>query len=903
MKQKFIIALTVLLAISTVSRGQNKNLNSIEDKSDRQFFIENKGQWHSDVLYLYRMGGLDAWITKKGVTYDFYKVRKKENFYKKDLLSVNDETARKHPEQERYGHVVRVSHAGTDENPVREGRKQQQAYYNYFIGADQSKWASHVGLYKEVWVKNIYNGIDQKWYFDKGSLRYDYVVQPNADYKQIKLSIEGAENIQIKGKDLIFTTRFGEVKQSELFVYQNINGNKVKTEAQWKKQDNAFTFELQNYNPQYELVIDPIVWSTFIGAPDSDGADAITIDAVNNVYITGSTGSSSFPTTVGAYDNTMNGGMDVFVTKLNSSGIALIYSTFIGGTYALPYACSDYAYSIALDNSGSAYITGYTSCPDYPVTAGAFDAVYNGGYSDCFVTKINASGTTLEYSTYFGGRSHDEAFSIAVDALGCAYITGQTYSTNTGIPISTRFPITAGTYDNTYNYRDGFVAKLNATGTGLFYSTYFGGTDLEYGKCIKLDAFNNAYIGGWTMSGNFPVTVGCYDNTLDAVTGVDGFVLVLNDLGNALVYSTYLGGNGDDRVAGLALNTTGNVHVTGWTNSADFPVTAGAFSTAYNGGLLDGFVTQFDVSGSSVLYSTYIGGSHTDHYAGIETDVSGNVYVAGISSSPDYPTTPGSHDPTYTGGTDIEVVVSKLNSTLSTLLYSTYIGGTLDDFFAMDYTTSVMRVDNLENVYIAGITWSTDYPVTAGAFDTSHNSPGFISDVFVTKLCTHPSCILPVEELNLKARYYSYHNAVQLDWQSKLEQVSLYVVEKYQDKAWTELTQTSQFTYQDKDVLPNTTVLYKIKALDKDGKVVYSNTETVTIPAQDKTFIIYPNPAQNYFYLENYTQNAEFHIIDITGKILQSHTLPTGKHRIDIELPKGLYFVKSQNTTQKLLIQ
>jgi hypothetical protein len=307
------------------------------------------------------------------------------------------------------------------------------------------------------------------------------------------------------------------------------------------------------------------------------------VDGSGNAYVTGTTYSTDYDVTPGAFQTTIGGSGDVFVTKLNATGTALVYSTYIGGSG------DDYDYGIAVDGSGNAYVTGYTISTDYDVTPGAFQTT-NGGYEDVFVTKLNATGTALVYSTYIGGSANDYGQAIAVDGSGNAYVTGSTTSTN--------YDVTPGAFQRTNGGGgDVFVTKLNATGTALVYSTYIGGSGDERGYAIAVDGSGNAYVTGWTNSTDYDVTPGAFQTTNEGMRDV--FVTKLNATGTALVYSTYLGGSGGDEGFGIAVDGSGNAYVTGWTNSTDYDVTPGAFQTTKGGGE-DVFVTK-------VCHSTIIG--------------------------------------------------------------------------------------------------------------------------------------------------------------------------------------------------------------------------------------------------------------------------------------------------------
>jgi hypothetical protein len=392
----------------------------------------------------------------------------------------------------------------------------------------------------------------------------------------------------------------------------------------------------------------------------------------------------------------------------------LVYSTYLGGTL------SDYPFGIAVDSAGNAYITGWTNSTDFP-TAGAIQSSFGGSSSDCFVTKLNAAGNALVYSTYLGGTGGDEALAIAVDSVGNAYVTGDTASAN--------FPKVSAFQTTLRGAGNAFVSKLNAAGNALLYSTYFGGSaNLELGYGIAVDSAGNAYLVGTTDAANFPTK-----NALQAAYGGnhDGFVAKLNTTlsGNAsLVYSTYLGGANLDYARAIVVDASGNAYVTGVTFSANFPVSAGAFQTALAGGG-DAFVTKLNATGNAALYSTYLGGSGAftiDQGLGIAVDASGNAYVTGDTSSTDFPTLNGFQ--TTFGGGSANAFVTKLNAAGSALLYSTYLGGNNGAHGAG------IAVDAAGYIYVAGSTASSNFPTVNAIQSTMHSF-----DAFVAKLNTTAS--------------------------------------------------------------------------------------------------------------------------------------------------------------------
>jgi hypothetical protein len=540
------------------------------------------------------------------------------------------------------------------------------------------------------------------------------VIAPGADPKAIRLAFQGARKISLSSAgDLVLDTKEGKIQLKQLRVYQKVNGEEKKIAARYVlKGKRRVAFEVAEYDRRQPLVIDPVLsYSTYLGGSGREDGAHITVDSSGNAYVVGDSFDTNFPTTSGAFQTTFGGGYtNAFVTKLNSTGSALVYSTYLGGN------SFDGGYSIAVDASGNAYVTGWTSSTNFPTTPGAFQTTYGGGdfNGDAFVTKLNPTGSALVYSTYLGGNSNDVGHDIAVDASGNAYIAGFTSSTN--------FPTTLGAFQTTYGggIVNAFVTKLNPTGSALAYSTYLG-TSENYGYGIAVDASGNAYVAGLTSSTNFPTTLGTFQTTNGG--GRDAFVTKLNPAGSALVYSTYLGGSLQDYGYNIGVDASGNAYVAGSTSSTNFPTTPGAFQTTDGGGN-DAYVTKLNPTGSALVYSTYLGGNSYDDGTGIGVDASGNAYVAGSTSSTNFPTTPGTFQTTYGGGS-YDVYVAKLNPAGSALTYSTYLGGNSQDI------NSGIVLDASSNVYVTGSTSSSNFPTTSGAYQTTFG--GGYGDVFVAK--------------------------------------------------------------------------------------------------------------------------------------------------------------------------
>jgi hypothetical protein len=403
------------------------------------------------------------------------------------------------------------------------------------------------------------------------------------------------------------------------------------------------------------------------------------------------------------------------VAKFDRSGTQLLFATFLGGSG------NDEASDIEIDPTGGIVITGWTASPDFPVTQGAFDTTWNGGAglaADGFVVKLSADGSQLLHSTYLGGTGDDLPVGLAVGALGEVYIIGGTGSQD--------YPTTPGVISsNTNGNTDAFVTKMDPTLSALIFSTYLGGIDEDDGWDIKVDAAGNVWVTGRTFSLNFPVTPGAFDTTYNG--SFDVFLCRFDPTGAGLVWSTFIGGVRRDEGNAMALDLAGNVYVVGVTRSYDFPVTHGAYDETLND-LYDGYIAKVDPTGSKVLAATYIGGTQIDYLRDIGIDENGEVYVTGITWSPDFPVVAGGVDTSFNGVSD--AMLCKFDADLTRLEYSTFLGGPFDD------SGSHLAVSAPNIVYATGVTRG-GFPVTAGAYDTSWNggTDGFLVEVETRSKC------------------------------------------------------------------------------------------------------------------------------------------------------------------------
>ena len=612
------------------------------------------------------------------------------------LRHVGLRTSRKRAGQSKVA-VLRVSLEGANRDPQISGLDQLPGKANYFVGRDSREWRTNVPTYAGVRYRGVYPGVDLIYRSsEQRRLEYDFVVSPGADPKAIGLGFAGQEGLKLDPHgDLIVHTAGGDVVERAPVVYQQIDGRRWTLDAKFVLTGkHRVGFRVAAYDRSQPLVIDPaLVYSTYLGGSGEDFGYGIAIDGSGNAYVTGQTQSTNFPTTAGAFQTTLGGAgaTNAFIAKLNADGSALVYSTYLGGNYF------DEGSAIAVDGSGNAYVTGWADSANFPTTPGAFQTTFP-GYTQFFAAKLNASGSTLIYSTFLGAASGSLAGGgdggIAVDGSGNAYIAG-----------------------------GGSVTKLNADGSALVYS-YSGpyGADI---RGIAIDGSGNAYVTG----SGFPTTAGAFQTTC---AGICAFVAKLNASGS-LVYSTYLSGSGYVNGHAIAVDGSGNAYVTGGACSTNFPTTTGAFQTTYGGSSLpagggcsneagDAFVTELNADGSGLVYSTYLGGSAQDSGDGIAVDGSGNAYVTGWTESlgaDDFPTTPGAFQTTFGGGES--AFVAKLNASGSALVYSTYLGG--------GDRGNGIAVDG-GNAYVAGWTGS-GFPTTAGAFQTTLAGTW---NAFVTKL-------------------------------------------------------------------------------------------------------------------------------------------------------------------------
>ena len=610
--------------------------------------------------------------------------------------------------------LVNMRFVGANPRAEVAGEGELKGKVNYFVGRDSSKWRAGLRTFKGVRYRGLYPGVDLVFHGGGGGtqLEYDFVLAPGADPRDVRLRFEGADRVSLgKGGELLLHTKEGTVAQSAPVIYQQAGGGRRAVEGGYVLRGRREVgFRVGAYDPALTLVIDPVlVYSTYFL-----NASSMAVDAAGAVYVVGSAGvfQPDYPITPGSYQPTRRGRSDAFVAKLNPSGSGFAYVTYLGGSGSPQSGIEEEGRSIAVDAAGNAYVTGRTYSPDFPVV-NAFQTSY-GGISDSFITKLNADGSALVYSSYLGGKFEDIGGSVAVDAAGAAYLVGVTNSTD--------FPLKNALQTERKGSYDFYVTKVSPGGAALDYSTYLGGTGFELGTLadIAVDATGAAYVGGSTDSADYPVTPSAFQTAAKTdehgVRGAEAVVTKIAPGGGALVYSTYVGGSKSEYSFGIALDASGQAHLVGHTTSTDFP-TQNALAPAARDPYTNGFITKLNAAGTALVYSTYLSGtpkrlcgSHNiilfnsctgEAAFGVVTDADGNAYVTGNTISGDFPPSSGALQPNLKGFSDAYVL--KL-SPAGQALWGTYLGGSSFD------TGSDIELGPGGVVYVLGSAPSDDFP-------------------------------------------------------------------------------------------------------------------------------------------------------------------------------------------------
>ena len=716
------------IALTPALSSQSSDVLPSSDEVDRLFpiplhFVANHGQIDDAVFYYAKSEQATVYCTEAGITFGFAEGS------------------------------VHLTFAGS--RRVRpEARRELPGKVNYFIGNDPARWQTDIPTFQEVIYRDVVPGIDVVYDGLGRRLKYTCYLHAGADPDAIQMMYEGVDTLSLEEAtgELALHTAWGIIRDAAPVAHQEIDGVQHSVDVAFHLLgQQQVGFVLGEYDANHPLVLDP-GYSTYLGGSSGDVGLEVAIDGSGNAYIVGATQSSDFPTQ-GPVQGTHGGGTyDAFVTKLDSSGSTLVYSTYLGGNGDdVNFPGVTLTAGIDVDSSGDAYVTGMTRSTNFPLL-NEYQSSFAGGDEDVFVTRLNSSGNALVYSTYLGGSNLDHAHDVTTDNSGYAYVTGRTDSTN--FPVLNGFQSTHATG----NSDDAFVTKLDTTQTGaasLLYSTFLGGTDSEDGFGITVDFSGIAYVVGVTGSTTgFPL-LNAYQSTYGGGSTDAYFTKVDTTKSGAssLVYSSYLGGSGLDEAEDIVLDASGETTLTGMTSSGNFPL-QNAFDSVL-GGAQDAFVTRFNSTGSGLIYSTYLGGSNEETGASVDIDISGNAYVTGkTASSSDFPLQ-NAFQGTFGGGAT-DAFVTKLSNTgqITVSTYSTFLGGIgIDDGFGIAaYGSSAI---------VTGKTESTNFPLQ----NPIDSSLGGAEDAFVA--CYTSGGALPVELSTLMADISI--DGVTLRWRTESE--------------------------------------------------------------------------------------------------------------------------------------
>jgi Beta-propeller repeat len=623
------------------------------------FFVKNVGQTDSSIRYYVDAPELRAGFANDSVVF------------------------------QKHGQQIRMRFADANPNVRLKGLVPMSGRANFFVGDQPARSLTDVPMYQQIVYQDLYPGIDLTYSGSGATVKSEFVVFPGSDVGTIRLQYPDDCRISV-GSDGDLVVRVGStlLREKSLIVYQTIAGNRVPVIGRYQLLGlHTVGFQVGSYDVTQALTIDPVVtYATYLGGSSVSSVTALAVDAAGDLYATGWTESLNFPTS-GAIQAVNNGSVNAFVVKFNAQGSNVLYATYLGGSN------DDRSAGIAVDTSGNAYITGATGSQNFPTVAPAFPTL--GGPRNAFVSKLNASGNALLYSTFLGGGGWDAGVAIAVDGAGQAHVTGTTQSTN--FPLVNPVQLTLG------GTADAFVTTLTATGTVLF-STFLGGTGVEIAGSIAVDSGGNTYVTGGTYSTDFP-TVG----PIQAVNRgrEDAFITKFSS-GRIILYSTYLGGSGAtpgtiEQGTGIAVDSSGSAYVTGVTNSADFPTAGNVFQGALLGSE-NAFIAKLNPTGTALTYCTYLGGSSQDLATAIAVNSLGNAWVAGYSASRDFPQV-FSLQPTFGGLVD--AFIAEINSAGSALSFSSFYGGSQEDI------ATSLALNAAGEVFVGGQTSSIDFPLTS----------------------------------------------------------------------------------------------------------------------------------------------------------------------------------------------
>jgi hypothetical protein len=649
---------------------------------DQRYFTENLGQWKGHIQYLGKTSFGSVAFSTNSVYYN--------------ILA------------EDQGHVMKIAFLTQHEvKPL--GVSQLDFENNYFYGNDPEKWVSSAKSYKEILYEDVWPGIDILYYFKDGNLKYDISVDRYSDPDVISFEVEGHEGLKISEEGLEISLSEGfTISDSDLIAFHEDSSQA--DIGFTKKGDNTYGFDV---NKVYglQLTIDPVVFSksTFLGGSNGEAGNDLAVDSSGNIIVVGMSSSDDFPNTTGAFQPIKSNFHDVIVTKMYGDTSGIIFSTFLGGT------SGEYGYGVEVDTFDDIYLTGSTTSTAFPTTFGSYQAGDpSPGFPDAFVTKLSSQGDQLVYSSYVGGTGSDSGRDIKV-LNGNAYVTGNALSYD--------FPYVTQPVSDAHGTV--FLFIMNQDGTDLTHAGFWGGWSNEFGYSLDIANNGDVVIGGVSYSEDFPTTSGVYMTKVNDTN--NAILLKYRPSTDSLVWSTYIGAFAGEKISSIYVDDSSNIYFAGETTipsggAPSYPTTPGAFDTILNGSK-DIFVTKMDPDGTTLIYSTYLGGDGEEEPGNIDVDMYGNLILTGkITSDVNFTITSDCFDDSYNGGDDAFLAV--LSPDGSNLIYSSFLGGNQSDS-----ATAVVIADS-STLLVVGTTASMDFPVTNGSYQTINKGGG---DIFVTK--------------------------------------------------------------------------------------------------------------------------------------------------------------------------
>jgi hypothetical protein len=710
-----LVMLSIALPHYAYAKDNKDLLQSLSKKEGgaNTLYIENKGQIgdqhgkpNTSVKYLILRPGLNIQLKANSFSYDAYTVERFKRIER--LVEPLHSKFDKQNDDSLVYQFSRVDIELVDANPnpeiTQEGSSSDYLNYYTHITSQTHGEEGVTGIkgYSTITYHDIYPNIDLEWFLDKdGKPEYQFIINPGGDPSRIRLKYHGANKTELISDAIHIHIKPGIIKEHIPLSYLKESEEKLQISFT-KVDDNEYGFKIPNYASNETLIIDPMpnrLWGTYYGGSLDDYGDALAIDASGNVYLGGTTNSTTDIASTGAWDVTLGGPQDAFLVKFSSSG-SRIWGTYYGGSGY------DDVNAVATDASGNVYLAGHTQSTADIASTGAYDVTL-GGTKDAFLVKFSSTGSRI-WGTYYGGSDSDDGNAVATDASGNVYLAGYTSST-TDIASTGAYDVTlSGSYD-------AFLVKFSSTCSRIW-GTYYGGSVYDYGNALATDASGNVYLGGTTNSTTDIASTGAWDVTL--VGPQDAFLVKFSSSGSR-IWGTYYGGSGSNNVNAVATDASGNVYLAGHTQSTADIASTGAYDVTY-GGEYDAFLVKFSSSGSRI-WASYYGGSGQDLGSGIATDASGNVYVGGTTQSTTDIASTGAYDVTFSERCDAFLV--KFSSSGSRI-WGTYYGGSVYDY------GNALATDASGNVFLTGYTTSTTDIASTGAYDVTL---GGNADAFLVK--------------------------------------------------------------------------------------------------------------------------------------------------------------------------